>query len=118
MAKIHYKCDAAQRTKPLALRTHWDVYEGVKCIATIDTKSEPSSDRSHSLRIWNAKLKGNVFDPFDFPHLNEGDDEEGMKQPYVRVTNDNTELVNPQSMTMSEARSWVKQVALRGSNEN
>lgn len=112
---IHYKCDANQRAKPLALRTHWDVYDGQKCVATINTENEPSSDRSHSMRIWKAKIKGDVFDPFDFPHVDE--DRDDMKQPYVRVNGDATELVNPQTMTMSEARSWIKQVIMRGSND-
>lgn len=117
-SRIMYKCAENQRNKPLALRTHWDVYDGTECIATIDTKNEPSSERSHSLRIWNAKLRGAVFDPFDFPHIDEDAPEEGLTQPYVRVANGTTELVNPQAMTMGEARSWVKQVALRGKNEN
>lgn len=112
--RITYKCPREQRSKPLAQRTQWDVYRGEQCIATIDTKNEPSSERSHSLRIWNARLRGNVFDPFDFPHVDESED---MKQPFVIVEGSDTVLVNPQPMTMKEARSWIRQVALRGSND-
>lgn len=108
--RLSYRSDKQQRRVPLAERTRWDVYRGEECVATIDTKNEPSSERSHSLRIWNAKLRGKVFDPFDFPHV----DDEDEKQPYVILEEGTPTLINPQAMTMAEARSWVKQVMLRG----
>lgn len=114
MERITYKCDKAESKKPLAERKNWQVYLGNTHIATISTAEEPSSDRSHTLRIWKAKMNHNAFDPFDFPHRDEGDDEEKTR-PHVSLADGTPFLINPQPMTMSEARSWVRQVVQRGS---
>lgn len=114
MARITYKYDKAEAKLPLSQRKKWLVYLGSDQIAVISTSEDPSSDRSHSLRIWKAKMLHNAFDPFDFPHHDDETEEEKTK-PHVKLHENKPMLVNPQPMTMSEARSWVKQVVQRGS---
>lgn len=113
MERITYKCDKAEHKLPLAQRKNWHVYLGNKHIATISATDDISSDRSHSLRIWKAKMNHIGFDPFDFPHHSEGDEEEKTK-PHVALADGKPVLINPQPMTMREARSWVRQVVQRG----
>ncbi len=113
MERITYKCDAREMKLPLAQRKTWHVYLGSKQIATITASEEPSSDRSHSLRIWKAKMYHMAFDPFDFPHHDE-DAEDELNKPHVKLHESKPMLVNPQPMTMAEARSWIKQVVQRG----
>lgn len=114
MDRITYKCEKAESRLPIAQRKIWHVYLGEKQIATIAAAEDPSSDRSHSLRIWKAKMYHIGFDPFDFPHHGDEDEEEKTK-PHVTLANGKPLLNNPQPMTMKEARSWVRQVVQRGS---
>jgi hypothetical protein len=113
MERIRYRCDKAEMRKPIALRKTWHVLLGDKQIATISTREEPSTDHSHSLRIWTAKVHGGEFDPFDFPHVDEDDEGERLR-PHVTLAGGQPFLINPQPMTMKEARSWVKHVVQRG----
>lgn len=113
MERITYRTDPADRRKPIALRKNWNVYLGDRQIATISTAEVPSTDHSHSLRIWTAKVNGGAFDPFDFPHVDEDSKEESVR-PHVTLTGGQSFLVNPQPMTMKEARSWIKHVVERG----
>ena len=112
MERISYKTLKEEAKLPIAQRKNWDVLLGSRRIATISAQDDISSDRSHSLRIWKAKLYPNAFDPFDFPHH---DDEDEKTRPHVVLSNGQPTLINPQPMTMREARSWIKQVVHRGS---
>lgn len=78
-------------------------------IGSISTDGKDiSEDRSHSLRIWKAKLITG-FNTFEFPHA---DNDDIKDEPYF-VTNDNEfdehnlELLNPLYMTMAEARKFI-----------
>ena len=113
MERITYRTDPEDKRKPIALRKNWHVLLGGKQIATISTQDAPSTDHSHSLRIWTAKVHGGAFDPFDFPHMDE-DSEEETSRPHVTLAGGQPFLINPQLMTMKEARSWIKHVVERG----
>ena len=113
MERITYRTDKAEKRNPIALRKNWHVFLGDKQIATISTQENLSTDHSHSLRIWSAKVHGSVFDPFDFPHV-DADAEEEKVRPHVVLSGGQPFLINPQLMTMKEARSWVKHVVERG----
>lgn len=115
MERITYKCDKGEARLPLAQRKKWHVYLGSNQIATITASEEPSSNHSHSLRIWKAKMYDNAFDPFDFPHHPDDHEEEEKTKPHVTLHDSKPMLVNPQPMTMQEARSWIKHVVQRGS---
>lgn len=113
MPRISYRCLPDERQKPIAERTHWDVYYGDNKVGTIATDGQDISvDRSHSVRIWKARLNDG-FNAFEFPHVDEED--KITDEPFV-ITNDdkkvnhNLELINPQYMTMAEARKWVSGV--------
>lgn len=112
MERISYKTSKEDASLPIALRKNWDVYLGKQRVASISAQDDISSDRSHSLRIWKAKMYHIGFDPFDFPHH---DDEEEKTRAHVVLSNGEPTLINPQPMTMREARSWIKQVVHRGS---
>lgn len=115
MERITYKCDKSEAKLPLSQRTKWLVCLGANQIATITATETPSSDRSHSLRIWKARMFHNAFDPFDFPHHPDDHKEEEKTKPHVVLQDTQPILVNPQPMTMAEARSWIKHVVQRGS---
>lgn len=114
MERITYKCAKGEVKLPLAQRKTWFVYLGEQKIAEIVATEDPSSDRSHSLRIWQARMLHTAFDPFDFPHFDEDSEEERTK-PHVKMHEGKPMLANPQPMTMKEARSWVKHVVQRSS---
>lgn len=113
MSRISYRCLPEERNKPISERTHWDVYYGQSKIGSISTDSaDISIDRSHSVRIWKARLTGG-FNAFEFPHV---DGEDDIKdEPFV-ITNDdekidhNLELIHPSYMTMNEARKFIQGV--------
>lgn len=115
MDRISYRCNADEMKLPLGERKTWNVFCGNENVATIASAEDPSSDRSHALRIWNARMHNIHFDPFDFPHAEDDSDEK--VRPHIKLENGKPTLVNPQLMTMKEARSWVKQV-LQRTNEN
>lgn len=108
--RISYRCLKDERSLPIAERTHWDVLYGKERIGTISAEDDISANRSHSIRVWKARLnKG--FNAFEFPHVDE-EDNDITTEPYI-VTNDvaevdhNLELHNPQLLTMKEARVWI-----------
>lgn len=110
MPKISYRCKPEERSKTIAERTHWDVYYGQKRIGFIAADGQDiSKDRSHSVRIWKARMVDG-FNTFEYPHV---DDANKIKEEPFIITNDNEdvehnlELINPQYMTMAEARKWV-----------
>jgi len=113
MDRITYKSVKSEAKLPLAQRRNWDVYLGSRLIASISTDQDDiASARSHSLRIWKARMYTGGFDPFEFPHR---EDDEEKTHPHILLLDSTPTLINPQAMTMSEARSWIKQVVHRGS---
>lgn len=115
MARISYRCLPEERSIPIAMRTRWNVYLGDQQVGSIFVVDGVASRVSQNLRIWKAKLYGDVFDPFEFPHMDEDDDFGRVSEPFV-ITNDdpdtdhNLELVSPSLMTMAEARTWVRSI--------
>lgn len=103
---LRYLCDEQERHLPMAKRSKLWVLDGDEKIGMITAESDESADRNQALAIWKAGVLHSHFDPFD--HIKEYGDHDD-KSPHIKHDDDGyTTLVNPQSMTVGQARKWIK----------
>jgi hypothetical protein len=88
-------------------KTVW-VCDGPKRIATISAvDTDDSANRSHATALWTARIHHKQFDPFS--HSHEPSEEGEDPVPHISASDDGLlALHNPNSLSLSDARSWVR----------
>ena len=104
--RLVFACSPEERHLPMMQRKRIVVFDRQEAVAYIscadDGNSEASQDRSHQTAIWKAKLLHKHFDPFSYAQ------EKSEKEPYIDHGEGGLSLVNPNKMTMQQARVWVR----------
>lgn len=113
---LTFLCDPDERHLPMHERKTLWVCDGPKRIATINTvDGDNSSGRSHETALWNARIHHKQFDPFS--HSHEPSEDENDPIPHVSASDDGLlALHNPKAMSLSEARTWVRDNYTGGKN--
>lgn len=112
---LTFLCDPDERHLPMHERSTLWVCDGPKRIATISAvDTDDSANRSHATAIWTARIHHKQFDPFSHSHEPAEEDEDPI--PHISASDDGLlSLQNPKAMSLSEARSWVREHYTGGS---
>lgn len=104
---IRFLSDENERHLPMHERSMLWACDGDEKIAMFSAhfEGDESKDRNQSVALWKVRMLHGKFDPFIHEHT---PDPEG-KNHHVEADDDGfTSLVNPEPMTISDARQWVR----------
>lgn len=111
-----FLCDPDERHLPMHERTTMWVCDHGKRIATLSAAdTDGSAERSADTAVWTARIHHKQFDPFSHDH--EPSEDEDDPVAHVASSEDGMlSLVNPNAMSLSDARSWVREHYTGGQN--